>query len=445
MKWKPLLWAVLLFWHCAAQADLLPPLANNDAYKAILIEGQDLPMALSLPLDQLSLAAVVDDQLTAIPFQIDQYNQGGDPYFEGWDIPMAGKPGVLNPTDKLLFIYKDAGPRFHPGPPTDGRILAQIRLHGTDGVDRYVYLMRGARLRSDDQYVRYSPELGRVETDFYTLRYHGSDHLKWDDVQFNGYLGDRPLDNLKLQVSGGAVFKSMRLVLGNDNMVAKPVGAIIGPIRTVTQADFTVHFMGIQLARFSLQVFHYPKSVMYDMRGSMPEFLRRFARDPKVSMVVDANDMIGAEIRTATGPTQPAIVDGKMGAIENAMLNSPMTRAKNWVWLHSKRNLDLIAFLDYVGNFDEPYSLILQDDRDKEPGELFPGHLPGLGYRIEELPESGSMGIVASLYSSQGFEGDPAHVAQQIRTQPDIEVDPFFQAHEERVIPGVLRTAPAGS
>ena len=404
----------------------MPPLGKNDAYKVILIEGRDLPSALKLPLADLSLATMVDDQLTAIPYQIDQYNQGGAPYFDGWEVPRAGSPGVLNATDKLMFIYKDAGPRYVQGMPTDGRILAQIRLQGDDSVSRYVYLMQGARVRSDEQYVRYSPELGLVETDFYTLHYRNANHLIWDDVQFLHYVGDRPLDTMKLAVSGDVITRPFHLTLGNDNMVARPVGAIIGPIRTVTQADLSVHFMGVDLVRLSLQIFHYPKSVIYDVRGAMPALLRRFARNPKVSMAVDANAMQGAEVRTATGPQQPAIVDGRMGERERTMTGTPLSPSRDWVWLHSKRNLDILAFLDYVGTFNEPFSPVVEDDlRQQDNGDQFPGHLPGLGFRIDNLPQSGSLGIVASIYSSEQFEGRPEQVAKQIRSQPAIEVMPF--------------------
>jgi len=156
--------------------------------------------------------------------------------------------------------------------------------------------------------------------------------------------------------------------------------------------------------------------------------LRQFTRNPAVSMVVDANDMLGAEVRSATGPKQPAIVDGKMGAIENAMLKAPLNPQQNWVWLHSKRNLDILGFMDYVGNFDAPFSLALEDDQQKSKGELFPGHLPGLGYRINNLPDSGSLGIVVSIYSSEHFDGEPEQVARNIRSQPDMQIMPFQAA-----------------
>ncbi len=417
---------LFLLGAASAQASL-SPLSDNEAYKPILIEGEDLPMARGLPLDQLSLAAVVDDVMEPVPFQIDQYNAGGAPYFDGWEIPFAGQPGQFNDTDKLLFIYKDAGARRTESMPVDGRILAEISLRDSTGQPRYVYLMQGARLRSDEQYVRYSPELGLVETDFYSLRYHDSNHLRWDDLQFNSYVGERPLDNMKLKVSGGVMFPQLRMDLTNENMVAEPAGAIIGPIRTTTQADFNVYFAGVHVVRFSLQIHHYPKSVMYDLRGVMPDMLRRFAANPTVSMEVDANGWVGAEVRSATAAaSQVSVVDGKLDPAEKAMQKTPLAPDNNWIWINSKRNLDVLSFMDYVGDFNEPLSLLLEDDLHvKEDVDLFAGRLPSIGYRIENLPEGGSLGMVASIYFSDSFAGDPARVAQQLRTQPDMQIIPF--------------------
>ncbi|HVL01664.1 MAG TPA: hypothetical protein VM553_17720 [Dongiaceae bacterium] len=410
----------------AAPASTLPPLSENEAYKPILIEGEDLPMALGLPLEELSLAAIVDDQMEPIPYQFDQYNEGGAPWFDGWEIPFAGTRGRLNPTDKLLFIYKDAGPRIAPGTPVDGTLLADIHLRGNDGQLRHVYLLRNSRLRSEEQYVRYSPELGQVETDFYSLRYQDVNHLLWEDLQFTDYVGERPLDAMKLTVSGGVMLPQLRMNLTNDNMVATPAGALIGPIRTTTQAEFNVYFMGVHWVRFSMQIHHYPKSVIYDLRGVMPTALRQVAANPTVTMQVDAHNLLGAEVRTAGLPQRSGIVDGKTSEIEQAMLKAPLAPQQNWIWISSKRNLDILSFLDYAGNFNEPFSLVLEDDLQlQESGDLFPGRLPGAGYRIDHLPEGGSVAILASIYFSANFGADPAKAALQLRTQPEMQVMPF--------------------
>lgn len=117
---------------------LLPPLRQIDAFKVITVEGEDMPWVLGLPLNELSLAAMVDGVMEPIPFQIDQYNTGGAVYFEGWHVPLAGEPEVMDGTDKLLFLFKDAGARRDPRAPYDGEMVAEILTRDRNGVERFV-------------------------------------------------------------------------------------------------------------------------------------------------------------------------------------------------------------------------------------------------------------------------------------------------------------------
>ena len=170
--------------------DIVPPLFQVDAFKVITIDGEDLPIALSLPLSGLSLAAMVDGEMRPVPFQIDQFNTGGAVYFEGTDVPMAGDPLAFDASDKLLFLFKDAGERRKSDTLYDGEVIAEILARGQDGYNRFVYLVKNSRLRSEDQYVRYSSEIGLVDTDFYSLRYNTKNHLVWEDFGYTNFKGD---------------------------------------------------------------------------------------------------------------------------------------------------------------------------------------------------------------------------------------------------------------
>src|SRR5690606_2415510 len=250
--------------------------------------GEDLPMALGMPLDELSVAAIVDNVLEPVPYQFDQYNIGGAVYFSGWEVPLAGDIQQLDAADKLRFLFKYAGPRRRPNDIYDGEILAEVMLKDAAGIERFVYLVKGSRLRSEEQYVRYSSELGLVETDFYQLRYNKKNHLKWDDFQATNFVGERPLDSMKLRLNAGLVTSLVPTELNNDDLVALPTGERIGPIRTTTQLDFTLYLVKLPLLKLSLQIHHYPKHVMYDVRGVMPEIRRRLLDDPSITMSLDA-------------------------------------------------------------------------------------------------------------------------------------------------------------
>lgn len=401
---------------------LLPPLRQIDAFKVISIEGEDMPWVLGWGVDELSLAAMVDGVLEPIPFQIDQYNTGGAIYFEGWHIPQAGSSDLMDGTDKILFLFKDAGPRLDPRAPYDGEMVAEIVTRDRDGVERFVYLIRNSRLRSEEQYVRYSAELGLVETDFYSLRYNKKNHLKWDDFSYVNYVGERPLDSMKLRLNTGILTSVTDTELNNDQMIALPTGEIIGPIRTTTQLDFNLYLFGVSILQLSMQIHHYPKSVMYDVRGIIPELRRKLLVDPSLTMSLDANRLMGAETRTSAWDGV-AVVDGTVDDNENQMIEAGMDPADNWIWVTSKRNLDILAFVDYLGDFNEPMSLLYEDSLERfDPPEVFPGQMPNVGYGINDFPMSGFIGFVVSLYISDGFEGDPNEFAPYARTLPDLEV-----------------------
>ncbi|MEE2732352.1 MAG: hypothetical protein VYA55_16145 [Pseudomonadota bacterium] len=400
-----------------------PPLQPIDAFKVIAMEGEDIPWVLGWKLEELSLAAMVDGVMEPIPFQIDQYNTGGAIYFEGWHIPMAGKPDLMDPTDKLLFLFKDAGARRPHRTPFDGEMVAEIVTRDRDGVERFVYLVRNSRLRSDEQYVRYSAEVGLVETDFYSLRYNKDNHLKWDDFSYVNYVGERPLDSLKLRLNTGIITSVTNTELNNDQIVALPTSEIIGPIRTTTQLEVDLYLFSVPIMQMSMQIHHYPKSISFDVRGVIPELRRRLMVNPTLTMSVDANRLLGAATYTSNWPDHPGIVDGVVDENEKQMINAGLDPADNWIWVTSKRYLDILAFVDYLGDFNEPMSLLYEDDlvRD-DPPEVFPGQMPNVGYGIEAFPMNGFMGLVISMFISDGFEGDPKEFAPYIRTLPDLEV-----------------------
>lgn len=405
---------------------LLPSLQQIDAFKVITIEGEDMPWALGLPVEDLSLAAMLDGVMEPIPFQIDQYNEGGAIWFEGSEVPLAGTVDKMDNTDKLLFLFKDAGERKSDTVLYDGEFLAEIVTRDPNGIERFVYLVKNSRLRSEEQYVRYSSELGLVETDFYNLRYNAENHLKWDDFNYVSYVGERPLDSMKLRLNMGILTSATGTELNNDQMVALPTGERIGPIRTTTQLEFNLYLFGVSILELSLQIYHYPKAIMYDVRGIMPELRRKMLIDPHLTMSLDANRLLGAEMRTASGPRQPGIVDGKIDEYEQQMIDTPLDPLDSWIWVTTKRNLDILAFVDYLGDFSEPLGLFLEDDLDRhDPPEVFPGQLPNAGYDIKSFPKKGFIGFVVSIFLNEGFDGEPETFSEYARTLPDLELRPL--------------------
>lgn len=394
-----------------------------DEYKPILIDGDDIPAALEKDIATLSLQAVANHQMEPIPYQIDEYNTGGAVYFKEWNVPIDGTENILDKNDKLLFLFKDAGQRRTPDQIVDGNILAEVELTDNTNNKRYVYLVVGSRLHSEEQYVRYSTDIGKVETDFYQLTYNKNNQLNWDEFSYTTFQGDKPFDTMKIRMSGGLFTELSTITLNNNNLVAKPKGERVGPVRTTSQLEMTLWVFGLPVMEMSYQIHHYPKSMLYDARIIMPELRREIVLNPKLSMSIDANNLKGAYLRTASGPDQGAIVDGTLSDLEKELLKSTITPEKNWIWLSTKRHMDLLAFFEYLGDSRMPLSLVYADSTAANNlPERFPGEMPNIGYRIENFPKSGFFGFVVSLYLSEGFEGKPENFTESVRKLPAIRV-----------------------
>ena len=400
------------------------PLTEIAAFQTVMVEGEDLAAVLGEPIEKISLAAVIDDEMEPVPYQIDEYNTGGAVFFENWSVPIEGVENSFDKADKLLFLQKDAGSRRQSYHRFDGEFLAEVSLTGVDGVTRYVYVVKGSRLRSEEQYVRYSAEDALVETDFYSLTYNPENHVVWDDFTLVNYIGDEnPLDSLKLRLEAGLLTSFSKTTLDNNQIVAKPAGVRIGPIRATTQMDLTLWLFKIPMLQASLQIHHYPKSIVYDVRIVIPEVRRRLLVDPTLSMSLDANNLLGTTVRTALGPKQSGVVDGEVSEVEQQLIEAGLTATKNWIWASTHRNLDIVAFFDFLGDTDEPLSTVYADDKllEDKP-ERFIGQLPNMGYKIENLPDSGFFGFTTSLYISNGFKGEPENLTQSMRTMPELIV-----------------------
>lgn len=399
--------------------------SSDDEYQVIILDGESLPQALGYEIEQLSLAAVKDGVVEPIPYQIDEYNIGGAIYFDGWDVDLAGTADIMDAEDKLLFLVKDAGPK-RSNQPYDGEFLAEIRVNDPSkrGAYRYAYLVKGSRLRSDEQYVRYTYEAARVETDFYDLSYDKDNHLIWETFNIFSFEGDQsPFDTMKIRLNAGVLSSIAEVELTNKNVIGKPKGERIGPIRTTTQLELTLWMLEIPLMSASLQLHHYPKSLVYDMRMMTPEFRRSLIVDPSAAVSLDGNNLIGGRVITAAGPPEGAPIDGKMTEAEQKLLDAGFTPEQNWLLTKTEKNLDVIAFFDFLGSSDEPLSVVLTDDAEvvDEP-ERFKGQLANFGVQINNMPKSGLLGFVVSLYVDDQFEGATSTFTRKLRTLPEIQV-----------------------
>ena len=400
------------------------PLADIDAFKVIMIEGSELPEALGQPIADFSLAAIIDGEMEPIPFQIDEYNKNGAVYFEYSNIELAGTHGIVDLNDRLVFVYKDAGERRGSGHLYDGKIIQEIVLYDKTDTPRYVYLVKKSRLRSDDQYVRYSADEALVETDFYSISYNKDNHISWNDFSIVEFSGDEnPIDALKVRLTTGILNNFLRYEFNNKNLVATPKSVRSGAIRSTTQMDLVLNLAKLPLLHIDLQLHHYAKSTVYDVRILIPRALRVLLVDPVLIMSLEGNNLFGAELYTASGPKLPGITDGKVDDIERLHVENGFSGSDSWLFLSTKQNLDILAFFDFSSENKEVISLHYNDDENViDQPERFPGQLPNVGFKIHDLPKSGPIGFVININFDKSYKGTPNQIANYLRQAPDIVV-----------------------
>ena len=384
-----------------------------DKQRIAEILGSTMSNIVGESIKEFTLFAIKDDALVPVPFQFNEYDLEGYVYFKTSKIDIDGFISVVDDNDKLLFMISDAGPQKNSRHRVDGTIVEEIKLQLSTGQDRFVYLVKGSRLEPDTQYVRYSTELGQVETDQYSLRVDPENALNWIKFDWDNFTGKDqgdPLDTMKIRIHAGVITPITKLSIGNRQMVAEPLEERPGPILATTQYKITAIVLGIPFLTMNLQIHRSAYTITYDVRVDMPETRRKLLHNPTLSLSLDGNSLYGAKFRTALGPKAAAVVDGKLSPFEEQLIEKGLNNEHNWIWLNSGKNFDVVAILDVPTDQHLPLGFFLKDDADVvDKPERYVGQLPNIGYLIKDLPKKGFFFININLHFSDGIEGmDPS-------------------------------------
>lgn len=396
-------------------------LSNIEENKVIEIPGSKLEHLLNGYLRDLSLMAVKNGHLQPIPFQFDEYDEVGNVFFPDSGVPLVGEIGRLDATDRLLFLFSDAGAQKTNEMISDGEMVAEITLTNEAGGLLYVYVVKNSRLRSDTHHVRYSKDLNQVETDFYSITNNPKNALNWDDAQIFFFEGEQesPMDTMKLRLHSGLILPFPRIKLDNDNFIARPYDERVGPVRATTQFLVTLYLFKIRMVSFQIQVHYFPKSFTYAARANLPPFQRMALWKPQLMMSVDGNNLAGATIETPL-VAEKGLVDGNISHTEMKIMDQGIDYENTWIRVNTGLNLDAMAFFDYIEHLDIPVKVHLADSftaRDRP--ERFVGQGPNLGYRVTKIPRKGFLGIRVSLYVDELWQGKGGEIAKRLRSQPD--------------------------
>lgn len=365
--------------------------AALDAHKVLQITPADMPAISGLRISSLHVATVRQGRLVPVPFQIDEYNTAGLPWFASVDVPIKGREAYYDADDRLLVVAGDASAERLP---TDAALppgyLGELSLT-LQGETRYLHMISGDFPRSGVTYVRHDTATGITETPFYTLRVDPRNELNWQHLMVRSWRGDQSrslVDTLKMRIAGGVFTALTRMTLDNDNLRPRVIGVRAGPIRAVMQVETTVVFAGVPVMRMQVQVHRYPRFFEAYTHARIPKLYRKALVDPEVRVTLDGNNLHGAQVRTARSSGVAAKVDGRMDDAERAMVARGLSSSEDWILFDSRNGFSLLTFLDVPPELQGiPLQLVYEDDvkRNDKP-ERVPGQGPNLGYGIRGFP-----------------------------------------------------------
>lgn len=390
----------------------LPALASKagetaDNSRVITLKPDQLSVIKGARIASFSLAAVSGGRMNPIPYQFDERTKSGYVYMPELENklkdedPLLGTEGFYDENDDLLFMLKDAGPRRKNGMATDGKVIAEIEVAGYDGAKGYVYLVEGARLESENYYVRFSSKLGRVETDYYALKVDPKNAFMWQEFYYDSFDGAhprKPVDTIKIHMKANAI-ASVPVELTNKNIVAQAIAEKSGPVRSTTQYKMTLTYLKTPLLNMKLQILHYEQEINYDAQIEIPPVRRRLVGKPELKISIDGYDLQGAEVRMKGGPKDPAIVDGQISEVEKEMRATPLEAGVDqWLWLDSHYRFMLVSNFNVTGTADAPLEVLYEDEMDSDDkSEYYKGQLPNAGFLIPKLALEGTMRIDVEL------------------------------------------------
>lgn len=355
----------------------------------IIIKGDELGPALGEPIETLSVMVVRGNEIRPIPYQIDEIDTEGWVYFpQKSPNELAGRWGVLDENDELVFMYRDTGDRYDPSrhDDIDASIIREIQLHH-NGRDRYAYLVKGSSRRDESQYASFNMETGQFRSTYWDFRVDPESFLNFHEMYAHvGPAQDHMVfHSVNGNISTGIVSPWPRLNFTlQDNIEIQPVAVKDGPVRAPFLAKAWVVVAGVRIFYIHAQITLYDQRISIPLKIQIPggEILTRLLQDPVIQISLNFNDLKDARVNAAISddPQGYALVDGRMSEFEK---RADISHEHNWLWMDSRRGWDIFVNFDLPPDWPEDLSLFYLDC---EGCDDVPGVGPRVGFVAKGFP-----------------------------------------------------------
>lgn len=377
----------------------------------IIIPGHALPDLHGIALDELSLMAARGGRMIPVPFQFDEYEQEGLVWMDNHSRQSAGRQGLLDDTDELVFMFRDGGTEhykpLHHGM-VEGEILREIVLTPTKKNKRYVYLVRNNPQRSDARYINTDLEQGHIESTVMEMAFDPGNIIDIHHVasKVGPHYGENVFDNIFLQLNTGILSSKLRINLDSrKNIRAIPLTVKNGPVRSVVRLRARIWYLGLPtLLSHEFDMIVYEQGIVFPMQFAIESLgafrlLLSFLRDPRITLTVDFHNLTGARVTYQSlykAPDYPmGVVDGVMSPFEEKL--NQVRMPGDWLLMDSGRGWQMFFHnripLTQDGLFDHflrgaAVKMIYNDDRDHaNRQQQHKGNLPRLGFESSGMPE----------------------------------------------------------
>jgi len=389
---------------------------------ALTLSPEQVPELTGVTIGRMSVVRCHRGVLEPVPFQIDELDEQGFVWFEGSGFKRKGAAGVFDSHDQLLVMSEDGGTRCtNKQLARIALVASEIEVRSPDDSRRYFYVVLDRNERSSTRYIEHDPVKGVTRTPYYFLTTDPENELNWRYLGYSGYQGPADasiIDTLKMRMSGGVFMRFARMTLDNDNLRPKRTGFRIGPIRSVMHLETNVVFAGLPVMKLHVQALRYPNHYEAHSYAKVPLLYRKTLKQPQVTVSVDGNNLVGAQVWTAGGGELRALVDGHIDAQEEQLRNAALSTENSWIMFDSGRGFALLTELLVPPELEGiPLSLVYDDDRDAENGpEHYRGQMPNLGYALNGWPPTDELNFSVRLLFFSSLDNRPVKDVAALRS-----------------------------
>ena len=362
-----------------------------DRVDAIIVKGKTLPSSiLGASCGKYRLFAQQGSKLSAIPFQIDEYDPKGNILMKkGPKVRPDSDNEGFDANDELVFMAWDASEKVSGKPSVQGcDLFVEIAvIDAKKGSTGYVYIARCSKppSTSSKKYVNWDAAKLTVTTARYRLGFQRGNGFYYDYLSI--FNGPNLLDRQKVRVAVGK--GNLRMVFNEDNFKSNIQGYIDGPVRAV---------------------FYNLAEMKMGILGSLPSptinyFYRHWAHMPTIfdnsfnpaAMGLDFEIVIthdfkldrarGYKICTNSLPNCAAIT-GRM----TPELETISKKETNWGGIQGPEGAMITRFVIDPRMHTKAIGFYLDDDKARREPEYIPGSSPEVGFMITDW-KSASKGV----------------------------------------------------